>query len=298
MDKLLVVGFGRMGITHLAISNLLQNERLAIVILEESLLMRLFIRRSFGIRVVKNLRRQDVEDAVVIVSTPPFSHKSIVSRCLNFNPKKIFVEKPYGTFTDEVLINPKVFVGYVLRKNDVVLELKKYVQRNTIRELNICYHTSTMKSKPKGWRNTEYSGVLNELGSHILDMTNFILGNLKDSKIVKFHSNSIVSDVDDELFLVLDINGVKVSIELNWCKSEVRKPIWFGSITSSSGEVVNFDQQRFNGTLVYSEADVYVRGREFSNQLKSLFAEDTDLCTSAEAEEVNNLIKNLKNLTR
>ena len=43
-------------------------------------------------------------------------------------------------------------------------------------KISLDYSSHTLTKPPKGWRNTEYGGVLNEMGSHLIDLMLYLVG--------------------------------------------------------------------------------------------------------------------------
>ena len=74
--------------------------------------------------------------------------------------------------------------------------LRKIFPKKDIVKAKGQYLSYTLDKKPKGWRNGEYSGVLNEMGSHILDLLNYLI-DLNGYKGIAGNKKSVVSDVDD-----------------------------------------------------------------------------------------------------
>ena len=129
--------------------------------------------------------------------------------------KKIFVEKPFGGFINSKFDyhNNNVFIGYVLRHNPIVQWIKKNIDPKQVIDVKAQFLSNTLQTKPKGWRNGEYSGVLNEVGSHILDLSNYLF-NLKNYKIVSKKIESVISDVDDIVTLEIESNKKKYNFRI------------------------------------------------------------------------------------
>ena len=90
-------------------------------------------------------------------------------------------------------------MGYVLRFNPSIRWIKSNISPKKISEIKVQYLSNTLSQKPKGWRNGSFSGVLNEMGSHLIDLIQHILETheigVENAKI-----ESCVSDVDDIVF--------------------------------------------------------------------------------------------------
>ena len=157
-------------------------------------------------------------------------------------------EKPDPTFKKR----NDFFIFY----NDRLIEMERsrsYISRmfgdsniKKIKSIHGQYLSNTIEKKPKGWRNSTYSGVLNEMGSHVIDLILYIIEN--DNMDVLFSKKeSIVSDIDDIVEAKLKTsNDISISMYFNWVKKDVRKPIFGLEIEMKDGYKYSIDQQQIN----------------------------------------------------
>ena len=61
------------------------------------------------------------------------------------------------------------------------------------------------------------------MGSHIIDLTNFLF-DIKDYEVLSSKINSYISDVDDEVTAQIYSNEKKINFYFNWVDKTKRKP--------------------------------------------------------------------------
>ena len=163
--------------------------------------------------------------------------------------------------------------------------------------------SNTIEKKPKGWRNGKFSGVCNEMGSHVIDLIQYII-NEKELDLINSEVQSIISDVDDIVDAnLITKNEIDVSLYFNWVKKEVRKPVFGLEIEMKDGFKYSIDQQQVNkynsnGDFIEKVSVIdlvksvpyYLRGVDFTDQMLDLLGERKIMATVNEALEVNRLI--------
>lgn len=306
IKKILIVGFGRMGLTHYSILNMLLPEAEFHVIETNRKIERLFKKNFPKIMFYTN------EEALPIISfdltlitTPPFIHANLVEKAIIRKDKIIFVEKPFGGFMNNAFhLEGPVFVGYVLRFNPCIQWIKSNIDATSITKISGSYFSNTIESKPKGWRNGNYSGVLNEMGSHILDIINFII-TLDNVTVIHSEIKSKYSDTDDIVNAKLLSGDTEVEINLDWVNKNYRKPEFQLELLLNTGERYVVDQQKiteYSGDTVVTVVSVasiktnvpyYLRGVDFTLQMEQLVSNQENLCNLENALVVNSTIKKL-----
>ena len=139
----------------------------------------------------------------------------------------IFIEKPFGGYTNVNLNNFSEFstinIGYVLRFNPCIQWVKTNINPKEIKSIHGEYISNTIEKKPEGWRNSPFSGVLNEMGSHVIDLVQYIIGN-DQMKVLSSKKESIVSDIDDIVEATIKTeNDISVSLYFNWVNKKCLK---------------------------------------------------------------------------
>lgn len=291
--KLIVVGWGRMGITHTSIINGLYPNEFHIVIVEPDRKIARITKRTLGYHVVASLKAVNVRDSVVLITTPPSIHKPLCDSVLEMGASFVFIEKPFGLYDRRVKEDSKISVGYVLRFSEVAQSLKEIIEKEGCQKINLDYSSYTLTKPPSGWRNSIYGGVLNEMGSHLIDLMLY-LGGDKVFEVEKCSMESVISDVDDIVKVQGKLGDIDIEVSLNWVDPNYRKPVWSGLVQTSK-QTIRFDQQSIEGGFVAASVDYYVRGRDFSLQMKHFVENDNSIiCSSEEANKVHDVITKIK----
>ena len=291
--RVIVVGWGRMGVTHTSIINGLYQGSFDFILVEPNSRVSRITRNTLGYKVVSDLNEINVEDAVILITTPPSIHNSLCENVLTRGAHSVFVEKPFGLFDKRVNDDPRISVGYVLRFSEVAQKLKSVIGEEGCTKISLDYSSHTLTTPPKGWRNTEYGGVLNEMGSHLIDLMLY-LGGGQEFKVLKSSIQSIISEVDDIVSVKGLLGEIEVELSLNWVNPDYRKPVWSGFIETSE-RTIRFDQQSIDGGFEAASVDYYVRGRDFSLQMKHFIENDKSIiCNSEEANSVHDVITKIK----
>ena len=282
-----------MGVTHTSIINGLFPGAFDITIVESNKKVAKITQRTLGYRVVSDINSARLNDSFVLITTPPTIHSSLCEKVIEHGARYVFVEKPFGLFDKRVENDSRISVGYVLRFSEVAQKLKKLILEEGCNKISLDYSSHTLTKPPKGWRNSEYGGVLNEMGSHLIDLILY-LGGDKQFKVTTSVIESIVSDVDDIVKVKGLLGDIEVELSLNWVNPNYRKPVWSGFVETSK-QTVHFDQQSIDDGFDATSVDYYVRGRDFSLQMKNFIENDKSIiCNSKEANMVHDVITKIK----
>lgn len=172
-NRVSIYGFGRMGLTHYSILNQIVKNA-SFTIIDPNKKLKLITKKNLRGNFYSNDGHINEPFDYSFVCTPPIYHVSTVEKCLKRGDKNIFVEKPFGGNPDDFSIlngdEGKCRIGYVLRFNPIIQWIKENINTNDIYKVEGSFCSNTIEKKPKGWRNGVYSGVLNEMGSHIIDL--------------------------------------------------------------------------------------------------------------------------------
>ncbi|MBV7269244.1 Gfo/Idh/MocA family oxidoreductase [Winogradskyella luteola] len=302
--KILIYGLGRMGLTHYVIlNNLVPNAEFTFV--EPNKILNFLSKRNINGRFLTNDRKLSDPFDITLITTPPFVHESLVDKCLERGDKIVFVEKPFGGHSNYSYSNQanNVFIGYVLRFNPIIHWVKNNINPTDILECQSQYLSNTIENKPKGWRNGVFSGVLNEMGSHILDLNNYLF-EIEDYDVNYKEMKSHISDVDDEVKFNLTSKDRKFNFYFNWVDKTIRKPMFNFELALKNGSSVYFDQQKIeirkDGEIekisvvaLEQKIPFYLRGVDFTKQMEDLINNQNTLCTIQDALVINNLMKQI-----
>jgi predicted dehydrogenase len=307
MKKILIFGFGRMGLTHYAILNqLIDNAEFVFV--DPNRKLNYFAKSNLNAKILSSDKKLNGHYDIALICTPPMFHIPILESCLKLKIPNIFVEKPFGGVNDELskIINNNfdISVGYVLRFNPIIQWIKNEINVKDITKVAGFFFSNTIERKPKGWRNGLYSGVTNEVGAHIIDLCVYLFG-MKNPVLVNKKVNSVVSDVDDIISADLKEEFIDFHFHFDWVNKAYRKPVFKFEITMRDGSVFKFDQQKVEhskeGMLINKITTVdlspkvpfYLRGIDFTNQMLDFLHDKKIIATAKDAAITRNIIKNI-----
>lgn len=307
--KILIYGFGRMGLTHFSILNSI-NPKIQFSVIEPNKLLRNILNKNINAKFYADDSILKEAFDLTLITTPPSLHLHLLNKSIERGDKKIFIEKPFGGHTNTNLCNildsRVVYIGYVLRFNPCIQWVKSRINPQDIKSIHGQYLSNTIEKKPKGWRNGMFSGVLNEMGSHVIDLIQYIVGN-EEMVVLNSKKESVISDIDDIIEATLKTkSGISVSMYFNWVKDDVRKPVFGIEIEMKDGHKYFIDQQQINkyncnGNFVdkVSVTDLakavpfYLRGIDFTDQMIDLINDNKIIATADEAIGVNNIISKI-----
>ena len=317
--KILVVGCGRMGMSHGFLSSALVGKR-RIVFVDTNFISRLFI-KILGFEAYGSIDRAITNNSFShgIVTTPTGSHASVVN-CLNgVGIKKLFVEKPFtANFTDsyellEYCVEGSVSgqVGYVYRFQQNIMEAKEIIDSGSLGRI-VSYNAqligNVVRSKSdKSWRTSERAGggVVRDFGSHLIDTVNYLFGATEIIENI-FREKILSHDTEDKCRWTLNYGDYLGSCFVNWSDKSVRKATLNLEIHFEKGKVIlsgnglNIENDiPLTKPVISSAVKFYLRGEEFSRQME-VFLGLTDHskwslpCDFSDALEVDRIIEELK----
>lgn len=304
--KFIVYGFGRMGLTHFAILNQLVDNA-DFVFVDPDKRVNYFARKNINSRIISNDKVLDEQFDFALICTPPMFHIPILHNCINKSIPNIFVEKPFGGVNDDysslLNLNHSISIGYVLRFNPIVQWIKENIEVENIAKVEGYYFSNTIEKKPKGWRNGLYSGVINEVGAHILDLSVYLFG-LSNPLVINKKINSVISDVDDIVTADLEDKNIKYHFHFDWVNKGYRKPVFNFVITMVDGTIIRFDQQKIeinsNSKLkristvdLSTQVPYYLRGVDFTSQMQDFVGSKSTIASLQDSLITRTLIKKL-----
>ena len=187
MNKVLIIGFGSIGERHFDILNKSNNDIRVITRRNKQRIKKI----NFNSSEIKNFNPD-----YIIISSPTENHFNHLKKINKIVSRKIIlVEKPlfHKSYKNKITLKNRVFVGFNMRFNPIILFLKKYFLKKNSQVLsvnsycgsylpnwriNVPYNKSSSAS-PKG------GGVLRDL-SHEIDFLSWIFGNIKISNVNSF----------------------------------------------------------------------------------------------------------------
>lgn len=193
-----------------------------------------------------------------------------------------------------------------MRFNPCIQWVKSNINQENILSISGQYLSNTLVSKPSGWRNGKFSGVLNEVGSHVIDLIQYILGETQ-FEVLEVEKESVVSDIDDIVKAkIKSKNNISISLYFNWVKKDVRKPLFGLEIKMKNGESYSIDQQqikylnpeavtisKISVTDIAETVPFYLRGIDFTKQMLDLLGEGDKMASLDDGLAVNKLMNKI-----
>jgi predicted dehydrogenase len=246
--KIAVVGLGKMGLLHASILNVLPEVQL-VAVCDKSWLMRKIAKSTLeGSLVAKELDELSGLDLdAIYVTTPIPSHYIIIKGVFEQNIAcNVFVEKTLSsTFSQSKELydssrNRKGInmVGYMKRFSVTFNRAKELLNKNAIGTLlsfdAYAYSSDFADAKSGSSISSGRGGVLEDLGSHVVDMALWFFGNLSVTT-AKTHSLIAIGSIDSVNFEVSGSNDLKGKFDVSWVKTGYRMPEFRFVIKGSDG---------------------------------------------------------------
>lgn len=252
-----VIGLGKMGLLHASLLNTFEDIQL-VALCDKSALMTRFCRSVFSSAeqvVVSDLDRfSELELDAVYVTTPISSHAHIVKDLYTKGiVRNIFTEKTlasnYGQAKEMCelakKIGGKTMVGYMKRFSVVFRKAKELLAQGKPGEpysFNAYAYSSDFLGLTKGSKSSaSRGGALRDIGCHILDLTLWLLGDLKVVDVVSSHE---IGDAETSAsFTAVNSNGLEGRFDISQSMPNYRMPEFGCIIECTQGKIdVNDDR--------------------------------------------------------
>ncbi|MCM8622181.1 MAG: hypothetical protein NFW16_10720 [Candidatus Accumulibacter sp.] len=301
MKKIVIVGFGRMGISHAAIiSGILGDDALAVTVVDPSIGSRLVARFLFPqariarpesfLRLIRNGETFDY----ALLTTPPM-HRQVFLDALRAGRAKLFVEKPVLT-----LLRPGEMSGYVLQHSPLNGKLKAILTGKKIAHVRGSLVTNLDFGSARGWRASRYGTVLHEFGGHVLSVLGAVLPDARVFGTPLANSDLSVRRAErNHVDFDFSFGDIDFTIELVAASHLVRKASYSFEFAVGS-DVIQYDLYSIRSQSTGSElANVaasgaatrfYVRGFEFSRQMDAFLSGEGDILSSAQINNFENIL--------
>lgn len=247
-----IVGLGRMGITHFSILGSHPDVRIAAICDTHS-----FVRKNaeayLGVKAWNDHEEmlEHTELDFVVVATPTATHKQ-VAECALRRGLHVFVEKPF-TLTPEqgrelVTLageaNRVNQVGYVVRFNDVFMQVKKLLETKVLGDL-LSFKMemsgpTVLQDAKDSWRSRRDAGggCLYDFASHAIDLVNHLIGlpdKVSGTILQPIHS----VHVEDAMCTTYSYkSGLWGSLMVNWSDASYRKPTYRLEVFGKKGKII------------------------------------------------------------
>lgn len=267
-----VIGFGKMGILHSAIINVLPKVKLSAISETNKIILDGLDHFLPNIRLYKDykemLRQENLD--VVFITTPSFSHVEIALDCLKYDCH-LFIEKPLSIDVNSAKQLVKAFekhdlitmVGYMMRYIDSFELAKRIIDKKALGRIiffKATSYVSQLFKAGKGWRydpKKSGGGVVMTQGVHALDLINWYFGMpLKVCGQISSYYSRKVEDFGHASFVWK--NGISGWLDCSWSVDNYRLLEVGLQITGTNGSLyVNQDVIKL---YLHKKAGLYDKG--------------------------------------
>jgi len=300
--KVLVVGFGRMGLSHTVIvSGILGAANVEFYVCDPS-----FFSRKIAAGLVRGVQFVTLEQLrgdqalvasfdYILLTAPPFLRGEFLALLDGFRGR-VFVEKPVF-----VRLGENQMSGYVNQHAPLNPVLKQRLSGEKVTRVKARLITNaSFESIKSGWRSQSYGSVLHEFGGHVMSLVGAVL---PDSAVFGKPVSDIFLKVDAhsrDLAKFSFVDGeVEYCIDLVANSSEVRKATYDVVIETNEDEIkydlysISSGRGRF-ATVSLPETGVgvsyYLRGFDFTRQMEAFLFGDMDVLKSAQIEAMESIL--------
>lgn len=274
--RAILVGAGRMGLTHMAQLNLLTDFAIRWTVVEPSLPVRaglgVFLPAAMLEATAPGPERAPGVFDLALITSPTLHHDS-AWQALKDRAGRVFVEKPLRVTDPE----PHLLCGYVLLHHPLQKRLRATIGTARVAAVRLSLRANTVLGPNTGWRGRKASGggVLNEFGSHLLSLALDIAGPVEALDLVVAETIHSLDAPDRARLQGASANGAALSLALDWTDPDVRKPTYRVEVDLADGRTLAHDfyefaegARRVSIAELASDAGVYLRGLEFTAQAR------------------------------
>lgn len=294
--KVLVIGAGRMGISHGSMIGLL-DPHCQIIFIEPSLRSRIVLRLISGHRVTvrSKLNRALVKDAShAVIASPPIFHQKNYDELVSLNfTGRLLIEKPVATVIHSGRTHGHVMSGYVLQHSIFWQKLLSEACGRSINKITISLETNQVfANTSSNWRNsvdTPSLSFLSEFGSHCLNLLNSLDPD----------ANLRIQKARADFIEILSEGRIASKIMLKSASPHVRKSVYkvevelqdqtictdfysYVRMHNTKKEITSSETLASNGANV----PAYLRGQEFANQAAYFLGDGGETSYSAHFGEI------------
>lgn len=318
MNRVAVIGLGKMGLLHASLLNVIPDVKL-VAICEKSHLINRFSKNVFSdIKLVSDVSNlSELHLDAVYVTTPTSTHYGIIGTIINQEIcRNIFVEKPLSSSAKESRQLCNIVkksgdtginaVGYNRRFNITFRKAIEIIREGILGEpVNFegyAFSSDFLTGSREGKR-INRGGALRDLGCHAIDLAIWFMGNinLKSINSSKVSTNGVL---DSTSFTVSSDKGISGQIKVSWCEPTYRLPeIGFvmegskGQLTvnddkvelrNKQGEPKVWHKQDLNDNTYFmlGGTDYFREDEEYTNAVKTRKTIEPGFSTALKVDEI------------
>jgi predicted dehydrogenase len=251
MIKAALIGLGKMGISHCAILN--AHKGVDVVgICDTSKFLRWGLDKYSQLNTYSDHTKmiEETKPDCVFIATPTKSHFELAKYCLE-KDIHLFLEKPCClNYADTVALRDLaesrgllIQVGYHNRYLGTFAAVKKLVENGELGEIYHfvaeAYGPVVVREQEETWRSqrSEGGGCLYDYASHVINLVDYVLGNIKS--VTGTELKSVFStNVEDAVYSTLHLDGgVSGQLSVSWSEESFRKMSTKITILGKKGRV-------------------------------------------------------------
>lgn len=295
--KLGVIGLGKMGLLHTSLLSVMPNVQLA-ALCDKSWIMRKLAKSTLKGPLVTDkldeISKLDLD--VVYVTTPIPSHYSIIKEIyVKDIARNVFVEKTLSStyFQSEELCRlaeiskGHTMVGYMKRFSVTFRKAKEFLNQcllGSLLSFDAYAYSSDFFDVQRDSVSGARGGVLEDLGSHVVDLALWLFDDLLSSIRV---SSSTDPKSDSIQFEIVGLNNFTGKFNISWVKEGYRMPE-FGLVIRGTQGNIKVDDSKLVFTTDRAQSNTWYR-QDLDDHVKFLLGE------SEYFRENNQFIKSIIN---
>jgi len=244
-----VIGAGKMGVLHSCLFNKIENSSLVAICDNTPMNLRLLRSILPKVALYEDFSKM-IDEAnldVTVVTTPVFLHKRMAQKALGAG-SSVFVEKPLALNASECRDLVKLgqgkttLVGYCRRFMATYNLAKRYIDEGALGEVRAFdshMFVTQVSDQRTGWQfdaKRSGGGVVMDLGSHGVDMMQYLLGEAKEVSGSTEQDLNVTVEDSAKLNFVMQ-SGIKGGMEVSWTRPGFRLPELMFDIAFERGRI-------------------------------------------------------------
>ncbi len=294
-NKILVIGYGSIGSRHVRILKKLKKNNNIKILTNQKIANRV---QNYNEAITFN------PDYIIVATKTNQHFNNLIFIEKNFHKKTVLIEKPlFDSYKNFKPKNNLYYVGYNLRFNPILQNIKKLITDQNIWTVNIFCGSYLPDWRPhRDYRNTysssidEGGGVLLDL-SHEIDYVNWLFGPLKIlytdvSKI----SNLDINSEDNAIIIAKNDLGTIINISLNYfTKIPIRQILIDGKNISIKSDLFKKELTYVKNNKIYKNNYKKMnKNYTYQMQHKSILSNKNNLCSYQNGLEILKLIDKIR----
>ena len=251
MDKVRVgiIGAGKMGILHSCIYNKLRQSELVAICDNTPINLKLLRSILPKVQLYEDYNQmlEAAELDLVVITTPVFLHNRMAKSAIR-KGAGVFVEKPLAINADESqdLVScsntATTYVGYCRRFMGTYNKAKDLIdsgEYGSVKSFSSHMFVTQVGDQRTGWQydaKRSGGGVVMDLGSHAVDMVNYLIGNI--SEVSATSNCDLETTVEDQAKIGFRLSSkIEGTMDVSWAQNGYRLPELLLDIEMENGRI-------------------------------------------------------------